>query len=432
MENKRFFCRGMFRLSALLLVMFVSLSAFAQKLSVMGRVVDTANEAVIGASIQEKGTTNGTITDIDGNFTLEVEPQATLIISYIGYKTQEVKATASMNLTLQEDNEVLEEVVVIGYGSVKRKDVTTAVSTVSTDDLQQRPILSAGQAIQGKAAGVSVIQPTGQPGGDMAIRVRGTTSFNGSNDPLYVVDGVPVDNIKFLSPNDIASMQILKDASSAAIYGSRAANGVVLITTKAGQEGNAKVALNIQAGFTQVGNKIESLNAAQYKELMDEIGIIKLPDGLTDQTDWWDETYTTGNTQNYQISVSDGNEKLRYFLSAGYQNEKGIIETAFFKRYNFRANVDNDVRKWLRISANITYSDYTSNGGGEMGTGANRGGTVLSVINTPTYAPIMDPEIPTVIIPISMVPTSPARPRTSSVTAMIVTVKTVCWHREVL
>ena len=394
MENKRFFCRGMFRLSALLLVMFVSLSAFAQKLSVKGRVVDVANEAVIGASIQEKGTTNGTITDIDGNFTLEVEPQATLIISYIGYKTQEVKATASMNLTLQEDNEVLEEVVVIGYGSVKRKDVTTAVSTVSTDDLQQRPILSAAQAMQGKAAGVSVIQPTGQPGGDMSIRVRGTTSFNGSNDPLYVVDGVPVDNIKFLSPNDIASMQILKDASSAAIYGSRAANGVVLITTKAGQEGNAKVALNIQAGFTQVGNKIESLNAAQYKELMDEIGIIKLPDGLTDQTDWWDEAYTTGNMQNYQISVSDGNEKLRYFLSAGYQNEKGIIETAFFKRYNFRANVDNDVRKWLRISANITYSDYTSNGGGEMGTGANRGGTVLSVINTPTYAPVMDPDNP--------------------------------------
>ncbi len=394
MENKRFFCRGMFRLSALLLVMFVSLSAFAQKLSVKGRVVDAASEAVIGASIQEKGTTNGTITDIDGNFTLEVEPQATLIISYIGYKTQEVKATASMNLTLQEDNEVLEEVVVIGYGSVKRKDVTTAVSTVSTDDLQQRPILSAAQAMQGKAAGVSVIQPTGQPGGDMSIRVRGTTSFNGSNDPLYVVDGVPVDNIKFLSPNDIASMQILKDASSAAIYGSRAANGVVLITTKAGQAGNAKVALTIQAGFTQVANKIESLNTAQYKELMDEIGLITLPDGLTDQTDWWDETYTTGNTQNYQVSVSDGNDKLRYFLSAGYQNEKGVLETAFFRRYNFRANIDNDVRKWLRISANIAYSDYTSNGAGEMGTGANRGGTVLSVINTPKYAPIMDPENP--------------------------------------
>lgn len=394
MENKRFFCRGMFRLSALLLVMFVSLSAFAQKLSVKGRVVDTANEAVIGASIQEKGTTNGTITDIDGNFTLEVEPQATLIISYIGYKTQEVKAASSVNVTLQEDNEVLEEVVVIGYGSVKRKDVTTAVSTVSTADLQRRPLISAGQAIQGKAAGVSVIQPTGQPGGEMSIRVRGTTSFNGSNDPLYVVDGVPVDNLKFLSPNDIESMQILKDASSAAIYGSRAANGVVLITTKAGKAGDAKVSLNVQYGLSKVANKIESLNTADYKVLMDEIGLVTLPDGLTDQTDWFKETYRTGNTQNYQVSVTDGTDKLRYFLSAGYQNEDGIIRSSFYKRYSFRANVENKVRKWLTITANVSYSDYSSNGGGSMGTGANRGGVVLSVINTPKYAPIMDPENP--------------------------------------
>lgn len=382
------------RLSVFVLMACLSLCAFAQKLTVKGRVVDAANEAIIGASVQVKGTANGSITDMDGNFTLQADPGATLVVSYIGYQTREVKAASTVNVTLSEDNELLDEVVVIGYGSVKRRDVTTAVSTVSTDDIQNRPILSAAQAMQGKAAGVSVIQPTGQPGGDLNIRVRGTTSFNGSNDPLYVVDGVPVDNIKFLSPNDIASMQILKDASSAAIYGSRAANGVVLITTKAGQAGNAKVSLSIQAGFTQVANKIESLNTAQYKELMDEIGLITLPDGLTDQTDWWDETYTTGNVQNYQVSVSDGNEKMRYYLSAGYQNEKGVLETAFFHRYNFRANVESDVRKWLRVSANITYADYNSNGAGEMGTGANRGGTVLSVINTPKYAPIMDPDNP--------------------------------------
>ena len=297
------------RLSVFVLMACLSLCAFAQKLTVKGRVVDAANEAIIGASVQVKGTANGSITDMDGNFTLQADPGATLVVSYIGYQTREVKAASTVNVTLSEDNELLDEVVVIGYGSVKRRDVTTAVSTVSTDDIQNRPILSAAQAMQGKAAGVSVIQPTGQPGGDLNIRVRGTTSFNGSNDPLYVVDGVPVDNIKFLSPNDIASMQILKDASSAAIYGSRAANGVVLITTKAGQAGNAKVSLSIQAGFTQVANKIESLNTAQYKELMDEIGLITLPDGLTDQTDWWDETYTTGNVQNYQVSVSDGNEK---------------------------------------------------------------------------------------------------------------------------
>ena len=394
MENKRILCGGISRLSALLLVMLISLGAFAQKLTVKGHVVDGTEMAVIGASVQEKGTTNGTVTDMDGNFTLAVEPGATLVVSYIGYKTQEVKAAASLDITLQEDNELLDEVVVIGYGSVKRKDVTTAVSTVSTEDLQQRPLISAGQALQGKAAGVQVIQPNGTPGAEMSIRVRGTTSFNGSNDPLYVVDGVPVDNLKFLSPNDIESMQILKDASSAAIYGSRAANGVVLITTKSGKAGEAKVALNIQYGLTKVANRIESLNAAQYKELMDEIGIINLPDGLTDQTDWFDETYRTGNTQNYQVSVSDGNEKLRYFLSAGYQNEDGIIKSSFYRRYSFRANVENKVRKWLTVSANISYSDYSSNGGGAMGTGSNRGGVVLSVINTPTYAPIWDPENP--------------------------------------
>ena len=213
--------------------------------------------------------------------------------------------------------------VVIGYGSVKRKDVTTAVSTVSTKDLDQRPIVSAAQALQGKAAGVSVMQPSGEPGGGMSIRVRGTTSFNGSNDPLYVVDGVPVDNINFLSPNDIESLSILKDASSAAIYGSRAANGVVLITTKTGTEGNAKVALNVQYGMTKVAKSMDALNTEQYRELQEEIGAVNPTalEGLTDQTDWFDEVYKTGQTQNYQFGVSNGNEKMKYFLSAGYLND---------------------------------------------------------------------------------------------------------------
>lgn len=381
-------------LSLILFATLVCISAFAQKIIVKGKVIDKNNTAIIGASIIEKGTSNGVITDLDGKFSIEASSKSSLVISYIGYKSQEMKVSPSMTITLEEDNKILDEVVVIGYGSVKRKDVTTAVSSVSTEDIQQRPLISAAQAIQGKAAGVSVIQPTGQPGGEMSIRVRGTTSFNGSNDPLYVVDGVPVDNLKFLSPNDISSMQILKDASSAAIYGSRAANGVILITTKAGEKGNAKITFNAQFGISKIANSMQSLNTEQYKDLMDEIGIISLPEGLTDQTNWFDETYKTGNTQNYQISVSNGTEKLRYFISAGYQNEKGVIETSFYKRYNFRANIENDIRKWLRINANIAYSDYSSNGGGSMGTGANRGGVVLSVINTPTYAPIMDPEHP--------------------------------------
>ena len=385
-----------YKLLLTLLVLLMSTNAFAQRLTATGKVTDAAGLEVIGASVLEKGTANGVVTNLDGEFSLSVGQNATLVISFIGYKTIEVKATTNMNITLQEDNELLDEVVVIGYGSVKRKDVTTAVSTVSTKDLDQRPIVSAAQALQGKAAGVSVMQPSGEPGGGMSIRVRGTTSFNGSNDPLYVVDGVPVDNINFLSPNDIESLSILKDASSAAIYGSRAANGVVLITTKAGAEGNAKVALNVQYGMTKVAKSMDALNTEQYRELQEEIGAVNPAalEGLTDQTDWFDEVYKTGQPQNYQVSVSNGNEKMKYFLSAGYLNEKGILEGTYFKRYSFRANIDNQIRSWLNVSANISYSDNIGNTGIISGTGANRGGVVLSVINTPTYAPIWDPEKP--------------------------------------
>lgn len=378
-----------------LMAMLFSLTALAQQQqTVVGQVLDAQKEPLIGVSVLEKGTNNGAITDIDGNFKLSVGSNATLVFSYIGYKTQELRASSQMQVVLLEDSEVLDEVVVIGYGSVKRKDVTTAISSVSTKDLDQRPIMSAGQAIQGKAAGVSVIQPSGKPGGEMSIRVRGTTSMNGSNDPLYVVDGVPVDNINFLVPNDIADMQILKDASSASIYGSRAANGVILITTKQGAEGKAKVSLTAQFGLNKVSNKIKPLNAAQYKDLQDEIGMVQLPDGLTDVTDWFDETYTIGNIQNYQVSVSNGNDKMKYYLSAGYQNEKGVLDISYYKRYSFRVNVENQIRKWLMVSANISYADYSNNGGGAMGTGSNRGGVILAAINTPTFAPIWDPENP--------------------------------------
>lgn len=359
---------------------------------ITGTIIDANSEPVIGANIMEKGTTNGTVTDIDGNFTLTVENNAVLHISYIGYLSQEIITTGrnSFNIVLQEDLKTLEEIVVIGYGTVRRGDITTAVSSVSLKDLDERPITSAAQAIQGKAAGVNVYQPSGAPGGEMVIRVRGTTSFNGSNDPLYVVDGVPVDNLNFLSPMDIADMQILKDASSAAIYGSRAANGVVLITTKQASAG-AKVAANVQFGTSRVSNPVQSLNAAQYKELIDEIRPGTIPEGTTDRTDWFKEVYGTGITQNYQLQVSDGNDRLRYFVSGGYLNEKGILSSAFFRRFNLRSNVESQVRKWLRFGLNISYSDNTSNNI-TTGRGSNRGGVVLAVVNLPTAATIRNEE----------------------------------------
>lgn len=381
----------------LLLYLLQGIPVHAQNmLRVEGTVTDArTGETLIGVSVVRKGTNTGTSTDANGHYIIQNVPAgSSLIFSYIGYDRIEVPVNSGrLDVKLKQAENVLEDIVVIGYGSVKRKDVTTAISTVSTEDLDQRPIVSAAQAIQGRAAGVSVIQPNGAPGGEMSIRVRGATSFNGSNDPLYVVDGVPVDNIRFLAPTDIESMQILKDASSAAIYGSRAANGVVLITTKSGKSGQAKITLNAQYTQNRVAKTVDVLNTAQYVDLQKEIGAVTLPDGLTDHTDWFDEAYQTGHIENYQLSISDGTEKLRYLVSGGYQNEKGILSSAFFKRYNFRANIDNKVRDWLTVGANINYSDYSDNGI-ITGTGANRGGVVLSVINTPTYAPVWDPEHP--------------------------------------
>lgn len=379
----------MFALSMLLLAGVGT--AYAQTYS--GHVLDEQGEAVIGATVMIKGTGVGTATNVEGYFSLDGEPGKVLVFSSVGYTTLEVRGAKGMTVVLKEDTELLDELVVVGYGQVKKKDVTTAISSVSTDEINSRPIVSTAQALQGKAAGVSVIQPNGMPGGETSIRVRGTTSFNGSNSPLYVVDGVPVDNINFLAPTDIADLQILKDASSAAIYGSRAANGVILITTKSGESGRTRISLNMQYGVTAVSNKITPLNTEQYRELQEEIGIVKLPEGLEDQTDWFAETYRPGSTQNYQLAMSSGNDKLRYYLSLGYLNDKGILPVAFYNRYNFRVNVDNKINDWLTMNANISYSDY-SNNGIISGQGANRGGVVLSVVNTPTYAPVYDPNNP--------------------------------------
>ncbi|MDR2805886.1 MAG: TonB-dependent receptor [Dysgonamonadaceae bacterium] len=362
---------------------------FAQTVNIQGTVTDETGESLIGVSVAQVDASNGAITDIDGHFSIDVPQGSILRFSYIGYETCELPARPGMIIQMKESRKLLDEIVVIGYGTVKRKDVTTAVSTVSTQDLDERPIISAGQAIQGKAAGVSVIQPNGAPGAETVIRVRGTTSYNAGNSPLYVVDGVPVDNLNFLAPTDIASIQILKDASSAAIYGSRGANGVIIISTKAGSTGNTKITFNAQLTTNKTVNQIESLNAAQYKELIDEIRPGAIPAGTSDVTDWFNEVYKTGIVQNYQVSISDGNEKMNYFISGGMLNEKGILDAAFFKRYNFRANLNSQVRPWLNVNANISYSDNSKNGV-TTGQGSNRGGVVLAIVNLPTAIPIIN------------------------------------------
>lgn len=361
-----------------------------------GRVLSSGDgTAISGATVRLLPGGQSTSTDDNGEFSFSSVGQARRVsVSFIGYESLETAISESnMTLTLVSSSTTLEDVVVIGYGAVRRRDVTTAISSVSLDDVEERPVVSTAQVLQGKAAGVAVTQTSGTPGGQAAIRIRGATSFNGSNDPLYVVDNVPVDNINFLAPNDILDMQVLKDASSAAIYGSRAANGVILITTKQGRVGQAKIGVNALATINDVTSRVKVLNTAQYKELQDEIGLVNVPSGLRDQTDWFNETYRDGYIQDYQLSISDGTEKLRYHLSGGYVGDRGVLSTAFYKRYNMRGNIENDVRDWLKINANISYSDYTDNGI-ISGTGANRGGVVLSVINTPTYAPIWNPDYP--------------------------------------
>lgn len=382
-------------LSVLALFMSVPFAVSAAPITVNGTVVDETGEPVIGATVMVKGTSVGASTDLDGKFSFQAEKGAKIIVTSVGYTSVEVKAQPELKITLKEDQALLDEVVVIGYGQVKRRDVTTAISTVDKKEIQNRPLVTAGQALQGKAAGVQVIQGTGQPGSEPAIRIRGASSFNGDNDPLYVVDGVVTSSIKYLAPTEIESMQVLKDASAAAIYGSRAANGVILITTKGADSEKAKVSLSLSYGVTDVVNKFDVLNVAQYKELQDEIvGGIALPDGLTDQTDWFKETYKTGSTQNYQVSIAQKGKSMSYYISGGYARDKGIIQSSFYQRYNFRVKVDGEIRKWLKIGANVAYSDAMSNAGGAFGTGANQGGVVLAVINTPTYAPVWDPENP--------------------------------------
>ena len=294
--------------------------------------------------------------------------------------------------------EMLEESIVIGYGSVKRKDISASVSVVPTDDADTRPAVSAASLLYGKASGVQVLQPSGMPGTPVSIRVRGATSVNASNEPLYVVDGIPTDDISNLSPNDIASIQILKDASSAAIYGARAANGVVIINTLDGKSGKAVLKFKAYAGISVLGKTIDALNTEQYKDLMNELSEItatvpSIPESETRYTDWNDVLFGTGLNQNYQLSFSNGNDRLRYYASINHTEEDGIISKAYFRRSGFRANLDSEIFPW--VSANLNFS-YTHNSESSVydSRSSLRSGSILAAINTPPFMQIWDPEHP--------------------------------------
>lgn len=351
-------------------------------IKISGTIKSESGESLPGVSIRIKGTSNGTTTDANGNFTLSVPgKQSVLEVSYIGYQSQEITVgeQTTLNIILKLEDSKLNEVVVVGYGTQKKKDLTGAVAVVGSEAIENRPIVSAAAGLQGQAAGVNVFAASGKPGYGLTVSIRGTTSLNAKNDPLYVVDGVIVENIDFLNPNDIASFSVLKDAASAAIYGASGANGVVLITTKKGKSGKATVTVNAYTGFSNFAKKIDVLNRDQYLDLIHEMGYV---DDGTENTDWQDVTFKTGHEQNLQLGVSGGDEKNRYYISAGYQKQQGVVAPADYDRYSVRVNLENKVKEWMTLSTNLAYSRSVSIDVPDN-SGVARGGTILSALSTP-------------------------------------------------
>lgn len=361
------------RMMVCLIGMLLPMCIFAQQIAVQGVVKDQTGETVIGASVMEKGTTNGTITGIDGDFSLNMSSNGTLVVSFVGYKTQEVqvKGQKQLQVVLSEDAEMLDEVVVIGYGTMKKSDLTGAVSSIGNKDIKDSPVSNLGQAIQGKISGVQIVD-AGKPGDNVSIKIRGLGSINNC-DPLVVIDGVPTDlGLSSLNMADVERLDVLKDASATAIYGSRGANGVVMITTKRGTEGKGKLAVSANYSFQNATNVPSLLNAAQYAELSNDMMVNSgrnpnpewaNPSELGAGTDWMDELLRTGVMQNYTVSYSGGNEKSHYYVSGGFLDQSGIVKSVNYRRFTFQSNSDAQVLKWLKFSNNITFSADTKKSG---------------------------------------------------------------------
>lgn len=398
---------------------------------ISGIVTDETNQPVPGTSVVVKGTKTGTVTDANGKYSLTAETGSSLVFTFIGYVTQEVVVGSQrqVNIKLLPANNMLNEVVAIGYQSVRKSDVTGAISSVKASELNlSAPTL--GQALVGKVAGVQVSQTSGAPYQSTKIRVRGIGSFNANSDPLYVIDGYPAGNDVFINPDDIESIDILKDAASAAIYGSRASGGVVIITTKHGKEGKGKFVYDVQTGVSQLAHKVKLLDADGYAQLVidgrnntyhdlwvnsgktwsdamysdnnatrvanvNNAGSVQIPTDIynfttqslihqTINTDWQDELYHNAFYQKHNLSFSGAGNGIRYFVSGAYQNQDGIIHTTGQQRYNFRTNVDGDVSKRLHVGANIS---YTQNNNQEVQEGRFDHGPILGALIYMPYFP---------------------------------------------
>ncbi|MHA8070709.1 SusC/RagA family TonB-linked outer membrane protein [Aquirufa ecclesiirivi] len=380
-----------------------SIKVSVADITVTGKVTDETNSGIPGVNVVVKGTTKGVMTDANGNYKIVVaDSKAVLVFSAIGYTQQEITVgnQSAVNINLKPDNKYLDEIVVIGYGTQKKSDLTGSVSSIKTDQLMERPATSLNQALSGRMAGVQVSTNSGRPGGRTTVRVRGFSSINSSNNPLYVVDGVmlPQGNmnqfssaIDYLNPNDIVSVEVLKDASSTAIYGARGANGVILVTTKKGKSGEGSVTYNADFSVNVAGpNKPQVLNAKQYMAVEDlawanmakydpagwaagrwaylnprlrrtDPRIFDASGNALYDTDWFNESTQNKLSQNHQLGFSGGNERTQYSFSLGYRDDQGLIKTTYLKRYSGRFTIDDQIKTWLKVGGTLAYNNQTEN-----------------------------------------------------------------------
>ncbi|WP_276502233.1 SusC/RagA family TonB-linked outer membrane protein [Terrimonas pollutisoli] len=374
------------------ILLAVMATAFAQQKKVEGKVTGPDGNPVFGATVSVKGTTISTTTATDGSYSITLPANSSvLVVSYVGNQPVEldVSGKSVADVTMQLQSASLDEVVVIGYGTAKRKDLTGSVSSVNAATIEKVPVISATQALQGRASGVQIINNDGAPGGNISVLIRGIGSLaSGGNNPLYVIDGYPTTGgINNINPNDIASIDVLKDASATAVYGIRAANGVIIITTKKGLKNRVQVSLDMYEAFQSKPKTYDLLNAQQFATLSNEVEtteptyhglpIWHTPNALT-TVDWQDALYRTGLTQNYSVAIRGGNEKIQSAVSFGYYNQKGIVLGSFFKRFTVGLNLDYQPVKWLKSSTSVKYGYQDAN------TPLGTGGLFQLVVNPPT------------------------------------------------
>ncbi len=368
---------------------------------VAGKITDEQGDALPGVNIAVKGTNRGTSTDGQGQFTISTSPQAVLILSAVGYAGREILVDnrTRIDITLQPSNRSLDEVVVVGYGTRRKIETTGAIASIKAAELLQTPVVNVAQGLQARVAGVQITQNSGAPGGNVSVRIRGTNSINGSAEPLYVIDGIQISNggginnispLSLINPNDIERIEVLKDASATAIYGARAANGVVLLTTKRGKEGGTQIMYDGYAGIQQVNRTLPVLNATQFAQLENEVyrrNIYADPNSVGEGVNWQSLIFREAPMQSHQLTLTGGTQKTQLAVSLNYFNQLGIIRNSDFTRYSFRANIDHTISNRFRVGTSLYYANAINNGVNAGGTGTDVTDSRNGVLGAAVAAP---------------------------------------------